>query len=373
MDRNKTKFQKHNALAKQQQQKIEGKPATQYGSLWRDRQLRDYRKANNLCFHCGEKFESGHLEVCPKKNKHQLNALALNDLDREISEEALNEIAIEDLIAEDFCQLSLNALAIIESMDYIKLKTTVKKKTMLILVDTGSSHSFVNSQFVQLTKLPTTQTSAQKVKLANGQWMKTDTIVKNLNWYTQGHSFCTDMIVLDMLPYDVILDFDWLKANSPMTCDWQAKTIQFQHKGKPIVLQGLKAPQSQVNNITAKQIYKSTKGNDIWAFVLLNSIHSDHTPPPKSKMPSEDLKLLLAQYADVFNDPKQLPPARSYDHAIPLHPDAVLVNSRPYHYSPQHKTKIEKQVKELLDNGLICHSHSPFASPVLLVKKKDGS
>ena len=61
------------------------------------------------------------------------------------------------------------------------------------------------------------------------------------------------------------------------------------------------------------------------------------------------------------------------DHAIPLLPDVVPINSRPYHYSPQHKTEIEKQVKELLDNGLICHSHSPFAKPVLLVKKKDGS
>jgi len=182
-----------------------------------------------LCFHCGENFEPGHLDVCTKKNKPQLNALALNDLDREISEESLNEMAIEDLITEDFCQLSLNAISGTDSLNCIKLKSTVKNKTMLILVDTGSSHSFVSSQFVQLTKLPTTPIAPQKVKMANGQWMKTTRQVENLQWYIQGHSFSTDMIVLDMLPYDAILGHDWLKAYSPMKCDWEAKTLQFQH------------------------------------------------------------------------------------------------------------------------------------------------
>jgi hypothetical protein len=67
-----------------------------------------------------------------------------------------------------------------------------------------------------------------------------------------------------------------------------------------------------------------------------------------------------------------LPPQRSYDHAIPLYPDVVLVNARPYHYSPLHKIEIEKQVEQLLEVGLIAHSNSPFVSPVLLVKKKDG-
>lgn len=142
-----------------------------------------------MCFHCGDKFEPGHLEVCTKKNKPQLHALALNDLDREISEDALNEMAIEDLITEDLCKLSLNALSGAEAMDSIKLKATVKNKTMLILVDTGSSHSFISSQFVQLTKLTTSPIKAQKVKMANGQWMTTSTQVKNLTWYIQGHSF----------------------------------------------------------------------------------------------------------------------------------------------------------------------------------------
>jgi hypothetical protein len=140
-------------------------------------------------------------------------------LDREISEDALNEMAIEDLITEDLCKLSLNALSGAEAMDSIKLKATVKNKTMLILVDTGSSHSFISSQFVQLTKLTTSPIKAQKVKMANGQWMTTSTQVKNLTWYIQGHSFSTDMIVLDMLPYVAILGYDWLKHYSPMTCD----------------------------------------------------------------------------------------------------------------------------------------------------------
>ena len=49
------------------------------------------------------------------------------------------------------------------------------------------------------------------------------------------------------------------------------------------------------------------------------------------------------------------------------------MNSIPYRYSPFHKDEIERQVNALLEAGLITPSVSPFASLVLLVKKKDGS
>lgn len=53
-------------------------------------------------------------------------------------------------------------------------------------------------------------------------------------------------------------------------------------------------------------------------------------------------------------------------------PGAQPFKLRPYRYSPAQKDEIEQQVQELLRNGMIQESSSPFASPVLLVKKKAG-
>lgn len=67
-----------------------------------------------------------------------------------------------------------------------------------------------------------------------------------------------------------------------------------------------------------------------------------------------------------------MPPKRHVNHAIPLITGAQPFRLRPYRYNPAQKDEIEKQVQELLNNGLIKESNSPFPSPVLLVKKKTG-
>ena len=85
------------------------------------------------------------------------------------------------------------------------------------------------------------------------------------------------------------------------------------------------------------------------------------------------LQQLLDKYSDFFTEPTDLPPTRKQDHKIELMPNAAPVSVRPYRYPHFQKAEIERIVQELLDNGLIRPSVSPFSSPVLLVKKKDGT
>jgi hypothetical protein len=86
-----------------------------------------------------------------------------------------------------------------------------------------------------------------------------------------------------------------------------------------------------------------------------------------------EVQSLIAQFGVIFEEPDGLPPSRACDHEIPLVPGARLVNIRAYCYPLALKDEIGNQVKDMLSKGIIQHNTSLFSSPVLLVKKKDGT
>jgi len=272
------------------------------------------------------------------------------------------------------CQLYLDAVAGTETSETIRLRALVGNQVMILLIDSGSTHTFVTKAFAERAGCHLSAAPVVSVKVANGQYMTSDSQVIGLQWWTQGHTFNTDMRILDIGAYDAIIGMDWLKLQGKMECDWEGKSLSFKHQGQQITLQGIiSQQQKQLAELSVVQLQKWITGNEVWALALLDPLPA--TSPDQSVQPElpPDMQNLLAEYTDVFYEPKSLPPHRELDHAITLNTDARPVNTRPYRYSPLQKDEIERQVAEMLASGLITNSMSPFASPVLLVKKKDGT
>ena len=68
-----------------------------------------------------------------------------------------------------------------------------------------------------------------------------------------------------------------------------------------------------------------------------------------------------------------LPPHREIEFAIDIVPGATLASITPYRMAPMEVKELKLQLQELLEKGFIRPSVSPWGTPMLFVKKKDGT
>jgi hypothetical protein len=97
-----------------------------------------------------------------------------------------------------------------------------------------------------------------------------------------------------------------------------------------------------------------------------------------NKKPSDEqhpaAKRLLQKYSTVFPDelPKILPPSRSVEHKIDIVPGSIPPSRPTYPLSLTEMDELKKQLDDLLFHGFICPSQSPYGTPVLFLRKKEG-
>lgn len=101
---------------------------------------------------------------------------------------------------------------------------------------------------------------------------------------------------------------------------------------------------------------------------LLNAIDSD-----LGEIHKKQLINLLTRFQSCFDVYTSFTSTtNSVAHTINT-PPGEIVHQRPYRVSPSERRIIDQEVSEMLREGIIRQSSSPWSSPVVLVKKKDGS
>ncbi|KAL0560548.1 hypothetical protein IC582_000953 [Cucumis melo] len=235
-----------------------------------------------------------------------------------------------------------------------------------VLFDSGSSHSFISSVFVQHVGLEVEPLgSVLSVSTPSGEVLLSKEQIKACRVEIANRMLDVTLLVLDMQDFDVILGMDWLSANHANIDCFGKEVIFNPPSGASFKFRG--AGMVCIPKVISAMKASKLLSQGTWG--ILASVVDIREP--EVSLSSEPV---VREYPDVFPDELPgLPPPREVDFAIELEPGTAPISRAPYRMAPAELKELKVQLQELLDKGFIRPSVSPWGAPVLFVKKKDGS
>lgn len=197
-------------------------------------------------------------------------------------------------------------------------------------------------------------------------------------------------LVLDLgSDIDIILGEDWLSASKAlMSFADKSCTVHTPKGALTLLAVPSRRPIQLLNKIQLKRIFTRRSDARVKCFMVMVSDSAlsesgggeddEHPLDPDTKpleLPahiSPGIRRILEKHSSVFKKDWKLV-ERSVDHCIEMIPGSKPTYRAPYRLSPREIKEVEKQVSELLLQGLIEPSNSPYGAPILFVNKPDGS
>ncbi|KAJ9536073.1 hypothetical protein OSB04_un000758 [Centaurea solstitialis] len=317
------------------------------------------KRAKGLCFRCDSKFAPGH--KCSSKT---LQVLIIDDVDAGRGEEDIDDTWHAHC---DMAEVSLNSVSGLTPPRTMKVKGKIGDREVIVLIDSGATHNFVSTQIVDELTLVVTDTGSVGVKLGNGLMAWSYGCCKGVLLDLPEVRIIEEFLPLELGGSDMILGIKWLQTLGDMTVNWLDLRMQYWEGNRLVTIMG--DPTLAKTATSCKTLHKliQQKGEGYLVHIQANEEVLTQAEAPVQ------VKAVLEAFSDVFKMPVGLPPIRSQNHAITLKDGTPPISVRPYRYLHAQKDEIERLVREMLDAGIIQPSTSPFSSPVLLVKKKDGS
>ncbi|CAA2960421.1 Hypothetical predicted protein [Olea europaea subsp. europaea] len=294
-------------------------------------------------------------------------------------------------VRDEVMQISIYALVGSPVEETIRLPRMIKGRKVSILIDSGSTHSFIDEQLAQLINCKMLQAKPILVTVAGGGNLVSKAVCNPLVWRMQDLEFQFQQRVLKLGESDMILGVDWLRQFSPVLFDFVKGSITFHHEGTEIKLQNEAINEEfqmmigngkngefkkQPNGIVA-QIKEVEFGNEIPE----NSVKMKETKeiednPVKMKEIKEietrfdkeaygavgqlcfliennkreipgKITEMIEFFPKVFEELNGLPPPISHEHNIPVTDGVQPFKTRPYIHPFVKKIEIKRLVLEM--------------------------
>ena len=299
-------------------------------------------------------------------------------------------------------------------------KKRIKAYTM---TDSGATaSSFISSAFVKQHKLPLIAlTKPCRLRLADGEAAPDITHMVQLDFRLGDHVEQLLGLVTNLGKFDVILGMPWLEQHDP-DIGWAERVMTMNSNfcmskcllhSRPVTAVSCSRPKEQkpiqqreqnIAEISAYAFIKMAEReeNDVIAMWPKDFESLEQGDEPHARITADVAAISIEDYdkffhklrkehpsietlkgmipkdyhdwVDVWNpvEANKLPPHRQMDHIIELKDGAKPPAKRAYGMSRDQAQVVKEYVRDMLGKGYIRPSSSPYAAPVLIVKKPDG-
>jgi hypothetical protein len=308
------------------------------------------------------------------------------------------------------------------------------RESTTVLIDSGASYSFIDAAFAQLHRFPVLRVDRPiHLRLACGEPLLVFNVTAPLRLTlvldSCEHTEERQFFVIHRLCHPVVLGLDWLQQHNPLF-DWSnldlfafdteyCKQHCLRTAADPLPASAfalsLAAPVDPGYSFDLMEVDTDVPTSDITGYssgyssesTVDDSVHHDAVSlPTDDDMPSlvsddgwsdledgeipQPLPLAAAVLSDygygtlpsefesfrpVFDQASAdlLPASRSHDISIELIEDATMRSCPVYNLSEPELKVLRSYLDDCLEKGFIRKSNSPFGSPLMFVKKKDGT
>ena len=231
-------------------------------------------------------------------------------------------------------------MAGISTPQTLKIEGYIKKKKEIVLIDSGSTHNFINDKLAKDLNCFVYPAPEFQVMIADGGTINFSGKCNKINLTMGEYVMNIPMISIPIGGADVVLGIEWLQSLGTMDFNFQELFMKFSLEGNEIELRGITGKLSKVisSNGMPKLLKKGHQG-------VIAQLCSLDVQTSKPSIPL-DLQGIIDKNSKVFEYiPRGLPPNRNHDHDIHLISGSLPPNIRPYRYPYAQKSEIEHMVE----------------------------
>jgi hypothetical protein len=129
----------------------------------------------------------------------------------------------------------------------------LKNKKVMLLIDGGSTHNFIDEAIVSKMALPVNREKKFQVMVTNKEKIDYVGQCRALTINTEGYPVIVDLYILPVAACQSVLGVQWLQTLGPVEMDYKQLTMSFKEGDGSYIFRGIKP--TSLTALSDKELY----------------------------------------------------------------------------------------------------------------------